>query len=75
MKFQGHSVGSGVIIGIGQRGDSRIIGEPDGHGNGLPEMWGLAQPLRGLGWLKFALNNDSFGVCRPLRGLLPENGI
>ena len=75
MKFQRHSVGSGVIIGIGQRRDSRTIREPDGHRNGLPEMRGVAQPLRGLGWLKFALNNDSFGVCRPLRGLLPENGI
>jgi hypothetical protein len=75
MKFQGHSVGSGVIICIGKRGDSRIIGEPDGHGNGLPEMWGPAQRLRGLDWLKFALNNDSFGVCRTLRGLFPESGI
>jgi hypothetical protein len=75
MKFQGHSVGSGVIIGIRQRGDSRIIGEPDGQGNGLPEMGSLAQPLRGLDWLKFALNNDSFGVCRTLRGLFPEDGI
>jgi hypothetical protein len=75
MKFQGHSVGSGVIICIGQRGDSRIIGEADGHGNGLPEMRGLAQTLRALAGHKLPLGNHSFRVRRTIRGLFPESGI
>ena len=75
MEFQGHSVRRGMIISIWQGGDSRIIGEPDGHGNGLPEMWGLAQSLRGLAGRKLPLGNDSFGVRRTIRALFAESRI
>jgi hypothetical protein len=75
MEFQGHPVRRGVIIGVGQRRDSRVIGEADGQGNGLPEMWGLAQTLRGLAGRKLPLGNDSFGVRRTIRGLFAESRI
>jgi hypothetical protein len=68
-------VGRGVIVSVGQRGDSRVIREPASHGNGVLEMRSRAQALRGFARRKLSRNNDSFGVCRPIRGLFPKRGI